>query len=421
MARPFAANRDIKIEATETGAGVFTLRTRGLSDKRRPELEIAGVPEAALNGAGGVINILAEYTVNDAEVLADQTVGNVLTVGDHGRKLLLAVRAVAAERARGGLWSKLVGGGSKGVLRLVDVGSDGGPPLTAVATMLVHRAAVRLAKDDESGAREELEAAAAAFPGAPGAGTAPTIAGADGTYNWQNHLAHLDLAKLAGDDLEAGAAHFGEAVARSERLARAQLGATVEELVAALPALGEVELAATASRIIEHNLQAAHRTPGPTPEMATLASPIWEHDDGRSARRASLQPAALLALYYEGRAAEGLRREGKELVTQILVADRDRPWRPAWIARATRELWISDQAPLLEPLGSSEPVSGLVSLVLADVARCMQAGATRTEILARYGERGEGDEPGAELVSLTAKLDAHGAWEADHYMQAMGA
>lgn len=419
MARPFAANRDIKIEASETGAGVFSLRTRGLSDKRRPELEIAGVPEAALNGAGGVINILAEYTVNDTEVLADQTVGNVLTVGDDGRKLLLAVRAVAAEPAKGGLWSKLTGSGGKGVLRLVDVGAEAAPPLTAVATMLVHRAAVRLAKDDESGAREELEASIAAFPGVPGAGAAPSIGGADGTYNWQNHLAYLDLAKLAGDDLEAGAARFGEALARSEELARTQLGATLEEVKAALAKDDEADVAAAASRVLEHNLQVVHRAPGPTPAMATLASPIWEHDDGRSARRASLLPAALLAVYYEGRAAEGLRREGAALAARIVVADRERPWRPAWIARATRDLWISEEAPLLEPIGPSEPAVGLLSLVLADLGRCMQAGATRAELLARYAPRGE--EPSADLVSLAAKLETQGAWEAEHYMQAMDA
>ena len=117
MAAGFSANRDIKVEASETAPGLYTLRTRGLADRKRPELEIAGVPEAALNGAGGVINMLADYSVKSAEILADQTVGNVLAVGDDGRKLLLVVRAVAAEKPKGGLWSKLTGGG-KGVLRL---------------------------------------------------------------------------------------------------------------------------------------------------------------------------------------------------------------------------------------------------------------------------------------------------------------
>src|SRR4051794_13388563 len=103
MASKFSANRDIKVEASEASPGLYTLRTKGLAEKRRPELEIAGVPEVALNAAGGVINMIADYSVNSAEILADQTVGNVLAVGDDGRKLLLVVRAVVAEKPKGGL------------------------------------------------------------------------------------------------------------------------------------------------------------------------------------------------------------------------------------------------------------------------------------------------------------------------------
>ena len=150
-ARGFDPNRDIKIEASETNGGVYTLRTRGLTAQKRPELEIAGVPEAALHAAGGVVNMIAEYTVSKAEVLAGQNVGNVIAAGEDGAELLLVVRAVTAEPpAKSGLWSKLSGGGDKGVLRLVDAaGKDSEPPLTALATMLVHRAAIRLAKGDE--------------------------------------------------------------------------------------------------------------------------------------------------------------------------------------------------------------------------------------------------------------------------------
>jgi hypothetical protein len=232
MAAAFSANRDIKIEASETSTGSYVLRTRGLADRKRPELEIAGVPESALNGAAGVLNMLADYTVNTAEVLAEQTVGNVLAVGDEGRKLLMVVRAVESEKPKGGLWSKIAGGG-KGVLRLADIDAAAGAPLTALATMLVHRAAVRLAKDDEEGARSELEAAIATFPGVPAAGKAPEIEGVGGTFNMQNHLAYLDLAVLTGDDEAESARWFEQAVARSQELAlRIQEGATKEELLA---------------------------------------------------------------------------------------------------------------------------------------------------------------------------------------------
>jgi hypothetical protein len=411
MAAAFSANRDIKIEASETSAGVYALRTRGLEGKRRPELEIAGVPEAALNAAAGVINLIADYTVNNAEVFADQTVGNVLTVGEEGRKLLVAVRTTLAEKPKGGLWSKISGGG-KGVLRLVDVTGDAGTPLTALATMLVHRAAVRRAKDDDEGARTELEAALATFPGEAGAGEPPSIGGADGTFNWQNHLAYLDLAAIADDDVDAAAEHFGDALARSPELARRELGASF----AAATSLEEDDVAAAAKRIIEHNLGDVHRGPSPAPSLITIASPIWELDGDRSARRASLLPAALIALYYEGAAAERLRSDGAALVTRLLARERAAPWRAAWIARGARTLWRSEEAPMVDSV-PAHPANGIVSLVLADVARCFRAGATNDEILARYGERGA--EKTAALEALESKLGELGAWEGEQYIEAM--
>ncbi len=417
----FDANRDIKIEASETSTGVYRLRTRGLADKRRPELEIAAVPEAGLNAAGGVINIVAEYAVNKAEILVDQSVGDVLTVGAQGRKLLLVVRAIASEKPKAGLWSKLSGGG-KGVLRLVDVtGGDSDAPRTALATMLVHRAAVRRAKDDDAGAREELLAAIAVFPGDAGTGKPPAIGGADGVLNWQNHLAYLDLARLAADDIDAAAGHFGAALTRSDELARREIGASP----AAVASLTDADVTRAAKRIIEYNLGSqvdadadADAKRGPATGLFTLASPIWElTDDDLSVRRASVLPRSLVALYYEGDTAERLTRDGPSLVTTILGRDREAPWRPAWIARETRAVWLSDAAPFLEPIGPAQRADGVVSSVLADIARCFRADATNEEILARYGARGP--EPFAEVVALDEKLAVLAEWESEEYMMAM--
>jgi hypothetical protein len=414
----FDANRDIRIEASEGAPGSYTLRTRGLADRRRPELEIAGVPEAGLNAAAGVINIVADYTVNKAEVTADQSVGNVLTVGEEGRKLLLAVRAVLSEKPKAGLWSKIAGGG-KGVLRLVDVDAkegETGAPRTALATMLVHRAAVRLAKDDDEGALTELTTAIDVFPGEAGAGAAPSIGGAEGEFNWQNHVAYLDRATLAGraGEVDEAAAFFGSALARSEELARREIGATL----ASLASLDDAVLEREAKKIIDHNLAAIHRTPGPTSALLTLGSPIWEVVEAEGAtRRACLMPAALVALYYEGAAAEGLRRSGPALVTKILGATREEPWRAAWIARETRHAWVSGDAPLVETIGPADPAQGIVSSVLADVARCFRAGASEEEILTRYAPR---DEAQATLRdSLEEKLGRLAIWEGEQYLNAM--
>lgn len=356
--------------------------------------------------------MIAGYTVSSAEVLADQTVGNVLTVGDDERKLLLAVRAVVAEKPSGGLWSKISGGG-KGVLRLVDVtGSTDAPPRTALATMLVHRAAVRRAKDDAAGARTELEASIATFPGKADAGAPPSIGGAGGIFDWQNHLAYLDLAALT-EDLDVAAAHYESALARSDDLARSELGADLKDLDAFVGRACS-EIASEATRIIEHNLSSPTKSPGPTPALVTVASPIWElTGDGDAAqirRRASLVPTELIAIYYGSAQAERLLTTGASLVAKILGAETMTPARAAWIARDTRRIWVSEDAPMLEPIGAPHAVHGLVSSVLADIARCVRAGGTDDEITRRYT---------AASPSLDAKLVELSVWEGEQYMKAM--
>lgn len=405
----FDPNKDIKIEASETSAGLFALRTKGLADRRRAELEITGVPEVALHGAAGVINLIAGYTVNKAEVLADQTVGVVLAVDENARRLLVVVRAVVAERPAAGLWSKITGGG-RGVLRLVDiVGRDDAPPHTALATMLVHRAALRRTQDDEDGARTELEAAVATFPGVAGAGDAPSIADAGGAYNWQNHLAHLDLAVMSGD-VEEATAHYERALARSDDLARGEIGATLDE-VAAFVGRPSADIAREATRITEHNLSSPEKSAGPTPALVMIGSPIWERTvEGRVARRTSLMPAALVSIYYGPAQAERLLASGSAVVSEILAHEGMTAAKASWIARDTRRVWLSDEAPLLPSIGPVHAAHGLVSSVLADVARCVRAGATDPEIVLRYTAGSE---------SVDKKLDELAVWEGEQYIGAM--
>jgi hypothetical protein len=221
----FDPNQHLKLAAEETSEGRYRMSTQGLVAFRRAELEVIAVPEQALTAAGSVLNTLAEYAVNRAEIRAEQTVANVLAVRGEDRSLLLVARAVASTKASGGLWSLLTG---KGVLRLVDPAEGSQTPLMAFATMLVHRATIRRAKGDADGARAELTAAIEAFPGAAGETakdrTPPSFVGegaADGALvNWQNYLAYLDLAALTEDAAEAATLR---AAARA-RCVRAELG-----------------------------------------------------------------------------------------------------------------------------------------------------------------------------------------------------
>lgn len=209
----FDPNQHLKLAAEETSEGRYRLGTQGLVTQRRAELEMIAVPEAALTAAGSVLNTLAEYTVNRAEIVAEQIVANALEVRGEDRSLLLVTRFSARpDTTKRGLWAAITGTG-KGVLRVVDPDEASTTPLMALATMQVHRAAIRRAKGDDAGARAELEAAIEAFPGEVAVDTRgrtppsfvgegqPATSGA--LVNWQNYLAYLDLAALTEDEEEA--------------------------------------------------------------------------------------------------------------------------------------------------------------------------------------------------------------------------
>lgn len=406
----FDANRDIKIEAAQAADETYSLRTNGLATRKRPELEILGVPEPLIRAAGAVLNKAAEYTVNRAEVLAQQNVGFELAVDENDASLLLAVRTeVSVAPAAGGFFSKLVGGGNKGVLRLVDIDAEPGSeaaPLTALGTMHVHRAAVRRVQKDDDGAREELLAAVQAFPGkiASEAGPPPDIAFGEAVYNWQNHRAWLALAEL--DD---SAEHYGEALKRSHALARAELGATLDEIAQ----IDAATVRAVAERVVAENLAVASEiAPGPTPTNAVVTSPVWEvsADGSKTFRRASIVPAGFRELYFEGAAAEGLREHGARLATDALVAVRATPWAAAWRFRGLREIWIHRDAPTL-PVGEPLPAVGLVSTLLVAVARAFRAGVPTDEIGAYLA--GETERFEKALLDLDA-------WEHEQIMLAIG-
>ena len=63
---------------------------------------------------------------------------------------------------------------------------------------------------------------------------------------------------------------------------------------------------------------------------------------------------------------------------------------------------------------------GIVSTVLADVARCFRAGATNEEIVARYGSRGAASAPELDaIVAIDAKLAQLSTFEGEQYLEAM--
>lgn len=406
----FDANRDIKIEGSQGSDGLFALRTKGLADRKRPELEMVGLPEAALRAAGGVINKVAEYSVNQAEVLTDQNIGLYLPRDeDDDHPLMLALHTSIAEAPKAGFFARL-GGGGKGVLRLTDVvGDRHGPPLTAIATMLVYRASVRREQGDEDGAREELHAAVTIFPGEENAGAPPVIGDGSAIFNWQNYLAYLALAEADDDD---AADLYRQALARSDALAIADIGAPLRDLAG----VDASDLEAIAEQIVRHNLAGDPRCefPVPSPAHVVLTSPLWQPvDDGKVGRSAALVPAAFGELYYEGPAAEGLRRAGARIAAGAVREALANPATLAWSIRDVRGIWVDDHAPIAETVGEIHPAHGLLSSVLVFAGRFFRAGASEAQIAAAL--RGESDD------ALDALLERQMEWESAQYSAALTA
>lgn len=395
----FDANRNMKIEASQNADGTFVLRTKGLAGHKRAELEVAGVPEPALMAAGRILNDAAEYAVNRAEIVGDQNVGFVLAVdGVEDAGLMLAVRTRYVEAPKSGIFSK-----TKGVLRLFDVaGAPEAPPLTALATMLVHRAATRRAGGDEDGAREELATAIAIFPGKPDDGGAPGIE-SDAVYNWQNHRAYLALAEL--DDAN-GEKHYAAALARSLELQRRELGAPLASFEGADVAALEREAKASVAHVLGTEKQVSVDDEAPE-KMRIVASPIWEAMPKGFGRRAALVPAAVVGYFYEGPGRAMVESAGPRLAAAAVKSGAVASL--AWRLRGRREIWSAAGAPFVEQRDEAAPV--LLSLVLAEIGRAGHGAATEDEIASHLA--------GTPTPSMIEKLAALQQWEGDQAMKAM--
>lgn len=406
----------MRIDASQGVDGRFKLRTSGLVKQRRPELELACVPEGALHAAGGLLNLIGEYSVNRDEIKDGQTVGNVLAVGED-TPLLVVVRAHATNhKPQGGLFANLVGA-NKGVLRITDAieakQDPTGAPI-ALATMLIHRAKAREAQANISGAREELALAISLCPGEATRAGCPTFEGAAGVYNDENHLAYAALANLE-DSPERAAAHFENALVRSLEYTRIETGAPL----ATIFALDEGTLRKEATRILEHNL--ANTGLEPTSNaMATLLSPIWENwEPSGASRRLARLPRDMVSSYYEGPVVDALQQRGPTLVAKIMTTNTASPARVAWTARSIRSVWTAKGATLTKPFAEWQVAMGLVSTLLADVGRCLRAKANDEEILARYVTAAKNDANDTLLQSVATKLAALEEFEGDAYMRVM--
>ena len=238
---------NIQKVAADTADGTFFVKPQGLEAHGQAELEIVGIPRGAVEPAAAkLIDFVIETVIEGkgAQLKARENVGIPLVVGGHEEipAVFVGVHAAEGAPAAGGLFSKLRGTATKGVLRLIDLpGSQHGPPFAALASMMLYRSNCRFVMGDHAGAIAELQAGIEMMPGDPSAGPPPRFDTGDAELNWQNHVSYLRLAELLAP-AEASAV-YRNVFSRFSWLSRRKLGCLLAELnFAPTPSTGQALL-----------------------------------------------------------------------------------------------------------------------------------------------------------------------------------
>jgi len=408
----FDAQRDTVIRVAEGAPGLYTLTTDGLHRQGRPELEITGVPEVAAKAvAANVVNDLADYTVNRAEVKHGQYV--TLTkrlAGSTKEPLVFALKALWGRPPSGGIVARLTGKADRGVLRIVHPAAESADavPLTLLASAMVHRAEALALVDRAEEALAELEAAIQLYPGEPTDGPRPRLEGVDGDDNWQNRTAYRRWTRLAA---KLGGDVYPAAFARCAPLAERKLGATL----AAIAALDEVRPQVAA--IVAANLAAYQPRPGPTEELVIYRSPLWEPGgSGESRIGLTMLPRGFEESYYAGDARRALESGALvDAVAEAVAAHRHAPWRLLPLVDLGYAIYGDEAVPVAPAeRRPGNPSHLLASALLADGARCVRAGMTVEMIRDRFA-----DPQAAASPEAAERIAALEAWEAERYVAAV--
>lgn len=394
--------------------GTFTVRTNGFATQGRPEVEIGGVPEVAVQPAAKLIDYVVEAaTAKGAPLVAEDTVGVPLVLeGEHGEhsSLAIVVRLITREPPSGSLFARLRGTGDPGVLRLADLmGARAAPPFGSIATVMLHRAMSRSITGDAAGAVAELRASLALVPGHVAAGPPPKDEFRGLNLNWQNHQSYLRLAELVD---------VSEATALQQTVYGLNPWLSVRELGYAGPTLNlppEGVLAQETMGMVQRNLSVVGTFASPTPQVRCVLSPLWTVHDGHSVRQLTVLPACFVDYYHGGRLAHPEVTGGvARLVASCLTRHASRPWELAAMTKWARETYRGEG--IGDSLGPARPWWFLASAVVAEAARYLAAGATWEELQSVFGvAEGRAHVPD----SLAQKMENIRASEVEHYIGAL--
>ena len=401
----------IIVTPTEDG---YHLRSDGLARRDRPELEMLGVPEAQIKNAGAVINQIANYAVNKANVGAGERIG---IVSDNG--ILLARFQQGPTIEVGGLFGFRKRQAE--VLRVTEPMDRMEYSKTLFSTIMLWRAGMHLESDDRAAAVKELRASIEFFPGEPNSDDEPEL---PAPYNWENHLAYAMLARLAAepDEIEG---YLSSALVRSRCFQRRELG----DEAARLCELRRDPLVERARQLVIENCTEPHLQPvAPNGSVVMITSPIRTravNEDGTTVavRKAAIIPSEFTAYYYfEDTPARLVEEAGVlEVAVDMIVENADRPERLLRLTNDIRDIYDerSEDAPVFQ---NDEPVpyragDTALSLAIAHVARLAFAGMSVAELRVCC----ELEDDTSALESARDKLDKLGKREHDAYTAAISA
>ncbi|MFO0612141.1 MAG: hypothetical protein U0414_06125 [Polyangiaceae bacterium] len=166
----------------------------------------------------------------------------------------------------------------------------------------------------------------------------------------------------------------------------------IAEAHARLGVTPETDLGGDAA--LEQAIRALHRTttafrpemrPGPTPALAFFVSPLWlEEEDGRLVQQASLLPVQAVRRYYAAATVQAVAAN-IPLVAYLVRRAVTHPVEVMVAVTGTLKLWHDREAPRRRTSHVYPAHARPMSIVLADVARRLDAGMTSHEIGALYG------------------------------------
>lgn len=276
-------------------------------------------------------------------------------------------------------------------------------PLRALATAAASRAVLaREASEPEAAHRLAIESVRL-FPGDP-LQVSPNPTQSVGS-NPQNHLGWAVLSSLS-DGVEQER-YLVAAAERSPPFLAARLGAWPEELLEA----DSEDLFGTARELV-HVILGGQKPTGLSGEVVQIPSPILDPSGGRPQ---SILPRSFLELYFEGRAAEGLKHG--PLVGLAVEAFERLRGDPVELLLATsevRSIYLEDD--LFQPApapGGTDPWRPMLSALLADVARKTAAGLTPLEIAATLHANVEPEAKAFALVKMAEQRQRESMWYAD--------